>query len=187
MDPGVYENFAAVWETKHPQAFANIVANTAANTRRNTGVVITDVSPSPLAGDEKKKLYDSFVEFVQQPEMSGFKPRTRFDRYLKQLSKGMEEEGMRTLATQTEAVTEAAKKDLLLQLKANPDLRPVIEHRVEEAILKRLQPESVRLARMLKYDAVVERAASLAKDEKLYFSLLKEGIVVNGAVASTQP
>jgi hypothetical protein len=140
--PGVYENFTVVWETTYPQVFPNTVANTAGNTRWNTGVVITDVVPSLLGGDEEKKMYDSFVEFVLQPEMSGFKERTRFDRYLKQLSKDMEEVIL-TLTSQTETVTADTRRDLLHQLKVNPDLRPVIEHRVEEAILKWLHPESV--------------------------------------------
>ena len=57
-----------------------------------------------------------------------------------------------------------------------------IKRKLQEALLKRQEPESLRFARSLLDDAVAQQAATLALDDT-YPSLLQEGVVVNGAAA----
>ena len=56
-----------------------------------------------------------------------------------------------------------------------------IKRRLQEALLTRQEPESLRLARSLLDDDVAQQAGKLAQDDALYNSLLQEGVVVNGA------
>ena len=58
-----------------------------------------------------------------------------------------------------------------------------IKRRLQEALLTRQEPESLRLARSLLDDDVAQQAAKLVQDDTLYNSLLQEGVVVNGEPA----
>ena len=53
--------------------------------------------------------------------------------------------------------------------------------------MARSEPETLRLARSLLDDNLVQEAAKYALDDTLYSSLLQEGVVVDGGAVKNQP
>jgi len=176
QDQETYENFASFWQRSHPLALA---APSKEAKEAPKGVVV-GAQPAPPSGSMAvdDTVFNAFLDFVERKGDSGFEARTRFDPYLKQLAAAMKKEGLEDMAAKTQVLTQSAQSTLRQDMLAHAG---GIKRRLQEALLTRQEPESLRLARSLLDDDVAQQAGKLAQDDALYNSLLQEGVVVNGA------